>query len=159
MPNEPKLVASSQGKAYSVLGDRYIFKVTGEETGGAYALFDFLILPGNGTPPHVHHREEEGFWILSGELTFYLGIDSDRVVARAGDYIHAPRDIPHFFMNEGKEPVKALCLVTPAGLEKFFELVGTPLPGPDSQPLPLNHAVDLPKVMANASKFGLEIFG
>src|SRR5436190_2164343 len=99
-PRLPELITPSQGRAYSVLGDRYIFKVTGEQTGGAYALFDFLILPGNCSPPHVHHREEEGFWILSGELSFFIGSERKRIVAKAGEYIHAPRNVPHFFRNE-----------------------------------------------------------
>jgi mannose-6-phosphate isomerase-like protein (cupin superfamily) len=159
MPNTPMHIASSQGKTVSILGDRYTFKITGAETGGTYALFDFLILPGNGTPPHVHHREDEAFWILEGELTLFLGAEHKRIVAKAGEYVYAPKDVPHFFKNEGAVPVRALCQAIPAGIEHFFEQIGTPLPGPDAQPLPINPEKDIPKVIAAAPKFGIELLG
>jgi len=155
---QPELIGPHQGQTVSVVGDRYVLKVTGEQTGGAYALFDFFVPSGSGPPPHVHHREEEGFHILEGELTFFLGPEHTRIVARAGDYVHAPRDVPHFFRNEGNVPVRALCIVAPAGLERFFVEVGFPLDAPDAAPLPVTPE-QIEKLLKAAPKYGLEILG
>jgi len=157
MPGTPLHVTATQGKAYSVLGDRYIFKVTGAETGGAYALFDCLILPGNGAPPHIHRREDEVFWGLSGELCFYVGIGRARVVLKEGEHLYSPRDVPHYFVNESKAPCRVLIQVLPAGLENFFAAIGTPLASPEAPPLPLNQAVDVPKVLGAAPNYGIEL--
>jgi mannose-6-phosphate isomerase-like protein (cupin superfamily) len=154
----PQLIGPRQGQAYSVVGDRYIFKATGAESDGAYAFFDFFIPPGNGSPPHVHHREDEGFHILAGELTFFIGAERRRVVARVGDFVHAPRDVPHFFRNEGSVPVHALALVAPAGLERFFAEVGVPLNSAEAPPLPAAPE-QMKKMLEVAPKYGLEILG
>jgi quercetin dioxygenase-like cupin family protein len=58
------------GRVFSVVGDRYHFLVTGEESGGAFAMMEFLVPPQHGPPPHVHHREDEVFYVLEGEFTF-----------------------------------------------------------------------------------------
>lgn len=62
-----------QGRTIAVVGDVYRFLATGEETNGKYALFEALVGPGGGPPPHVHSREEEGFYVLEGEITFQVG--------------------------------------------------------------------------------------
>ncbi|MBY0230685.1 MAG: cupin domain-containing protein [Gemmataceae bacterium] len=154
--NEPKLVPSSAGRAYSVVGDRYAVKVSGEDTGGAYALFDFFVPVGNGPPPHLHTREDEGFWITEGELAFYLGAEQRRVVARAGDYVHAARGVPHSFRNEGTVPARAVVQVVPAGLERFFAEVGDELPDAQSPPTPPGPE-QIGKLLAAAPRYGLEI--
>jgi len=53
----------------AVVGDVYRFLATGEDTNGKYALLEAIVPPGGGPPPHVHSREEEGFYILEGEIT------------------------------------------------------------------------------------------
>lgn len=153
-----KHVAPKKGTTLSVLGDRYVFKLTGADTGGAYSLFEFMIPPGHGSPPHVHHREEEGFHITEGELTFYIGHERTRVVAGPGDYINAPRDLPHFFRNEGTVPTRGAIIIAPAGLENFFAAFGTPLPTPDSDPVPPT-AEQIAKLNEIAPQYGLEILG
>ncbi len=60
-----------RGLVMSVVGDRYIFLAAGNETGGAFAAFEFHIPAGNGPPLHVHHRESEFFYVLDGEFEFY----------------------------------------------------------------------------------------
>ena len=61
------------GRTVAVVGDVYRFLATGEDTNGKYALWEALVPPGGGPPPHVHSREEEGFYILEGEITFTEG--------------------------------------------------------------------------------------
>src|SRR5437773_1282701 len=98
---------------------------TGEDTVGKYALWETIVPPGGGPPPPVHSREEEGFYILEGEITFT--INGERVVATAGTFANMPVGTPHSFKNESNETAKMLISVTPAGLEKMFFEFGVPL--------------------------------
>ena len=153
-----RLLTPAEGTVFSVMGDRYVFKVTGKDTGGAYSLFEFFIPPGHGSPPHVHHREEEGFHITEGELSFFIGHERKRVVAKAGDFVNAPRDLPHFFRNEGTIPTRGTIIMSPAGLEEFFAEIGIPLTSADSPPVPPT-SEQLQSLQQLAPNYGLEILG
>lgn len=97
-PAQTVCLQPGEGPSFSAVGDVYRFLATGEQTGGAYALCEACVLPGGGPPPHIHHREDESFFILEGEITFLLG--DRRVVAKAGSFIQGPRGVPHAFKNE-----------------------------------------------------------
>jgi len=79
MSRNPTINIPPQGRTVAVVGDVYRFLATGEDTNGKYALWEALVPPGGGPPPHVHSREEEGFYILEGEITFT--VNGERVVA------------------------------------------------------------------------------
>jgi len=136
------------------VGDVYRFLATGEQTGGSYSLAEARVLPGGGPPPHIHHREDESFFILEGEVTFHLG--AQRVVARAGSFLLGPRGIPHAFKNESQAPARMLIQVSPAGFERFMAGFATPVASYDSPPVPVTPA-DLQKLLEVAPKFGIEI--
>ena len=94
-------VAPGEGGALWVLGDLYEFKATGEETGGAYALFETTVAPGTpGPPPHVHRREEEAFYVLEVELN----VEGSVSVAGPGSFVHIPRGTLHTFQERGRCP-------------------------------------------------------
>lgn len=143
-----------EGAAFSAVGDVYRFLATGEQTGGAYALCEARVLPGGGPPPHIHHREDESFFILEGEVTFLLG--DRRVVAKAGSFIQGPRGVPHAFKNESGVPARMLIHVSPPGFERFMAEFATPVASFDSPPVPVTPA-DIEKLLAVAPKFGIEI--
>lgn len=125
MTKRPTINTPPQGRTIAVVGDVYRFLATGEDTNGKYSLFEALVGPGGGPPPHVHSREEEGFYVLEGEITFT--ISGERVVARAGTFANMPVGTPHSFKNESDQPAKLLISVAPAGLERMFLEVGVPL--------------------------------
>src|SRR5437667_4881224 len=125
MSRHPVINAPPQGRTVAVVGDVYRFLATGEDTNGKYALFEALVGPGGGPPPHVHSREEEGFYILDGEITFT--INGERVVAKAGTFANMPVGTPHSFKNESDQAAKMLISVAPAGLEQMFFAIGVPL--------------------------------
>src|SRR6516164_9728374 len=106
------------GRTVAVVGDVYRFLATGEDTGGKYALWEAVVPPGGGPPPHAHSREEEGFYVLEGEITFTVG--GQRLVAGAGMFTNMPVGTPHSFKNESGQPAKMLISVAPAGLEQMF---------------------------------------
>jgi quercetin dioxygenase-like cupin family protein len=136
------------------VGDAYRFLATGAQTGGAYTLAEARVPPGGGPPPHIHGREDEGFFILEGEITFLLG--DQRVVARAGSYIQGPRGIPHAFKNESNTTARMLILVTPSGFETFLASFAHTLPSFESPPIPPSPE-EIGKLLEVAPKFGITI--
>ena len=94
-------------------------KVESKDTLGAYSLAEFTVAPGSGPVPHRHSREDESFYILEGQLEFRIG---ERIIAAApGSFLFAPRGIPHAFKNVGTTSARGLVIISPAGLEKFFD--------------------------------------
>ena len=94
------------------------YLAVGADTGGAYALLHYVAGPGTGSGFHTHQREDEAFYILSGTLQVALG--EQTIIASPGQYLHIPRGQRHAFRNATTEPMTALVLLSPAGLEQFF---------------------------------------
>jgi quercetin dioxygenase-like cupin family protein len=154
MSHQPTLRNATQGRTIAFVGDVYRFLATGEDTNGKYALIEALVGPGGGPPPHVHSREEEGFYILEGEITFT--INGERVVATAGMFANMPVGTPHSFKNESNKPAKMLVSVVPAGLERMFFEIGVPLAEGATTALPPTRE-EIEKLLAIAPKYGIEI--
>ncbi len=125
MSRNPTINTPPKGRTIAVVGDVYRFLATGEDTAGKYALWEAVVPPGGGPPPHVHSREKEGFCVLVGEITFT--VNGERVVATAGTFANMPVGTPHSFKNESDKPARMLISVAPAGLERMFFEVGVPL--------------------------------
>ena len=154
MTHPPTLRKPGEGPTIGVVGDVYRFLATGEDTNGNYAMWDAIVPPGGGPPPHVHTREEESFYILEGEITFQIG--DKQVLAGAGMFANIPSGTLHSFKNESGKLAKMLITVAPAGLEKMFFEVGVPL-SPDSTSTPLPTKEEVEKLLAVAPKYGTEI--
>lgn len=140
---------------YSVVGDVYTFLITGAGTAGAYATFDAIVPPGSGSPPHVHHREDEAFYVLAGDFEFHVGGETVRL--GPGGFLLGRRDVPHHFKNVGTTAGNLLITVTPAGFEGFFAEVGTRLESRASAPIAPTPA-DFGKLAQTAPHYGVEIF-
>ena len=143
-----------EGRTIAVVGDVYCFMATGDCTNGKYAMWEAIVPPGSGPPPHVHSREEEGFYILEGEITFQVG--EKRIVATAGTFANMPVGTPHSFKNESSRAAKMLISVAPAGLEQMFFEVGIPLDEGTTTALPATKA-EIEKLLAVAPKYGVKI--
>ena len=153
-PNLVRHVPAETGPAYWGPGERMTFLATGEETGGAFFLAEIEVAPGGGTPPHIHHREDEAFHMLEGSLTFQVG--GNTITASAGDFAFLPRGIAHSFKNIGDGCAKALVLTTPAGLESFFAEVFDHATDRLTTPPPQSKDL-IPRALAAAPKYGLEL--
>src|SRR6187397_535456 len=112
----PIIRTPTEGRTIAVVGDIYRFLVTGDETDGKYAMFEAMVPPGGGPPPHVHSREEESFLILEGEITFTVG--DERIVATEGTFANMPVGSLHSFKNATNKTARMIISVAPAGLEK-----------------------------------------
>jgi mannose-6-phosphate isomerase-like protein (cupin superfamily) len=152
--SQPVIRVPGRGRTIAIVGDVYRFLATGEETDGKYALFEALVGPGGGPPPHVHSREDEGFYILEGEIT--LNIDGKPVVATAGTFANLPVGTPHSFRNETNKPARMLISVAPAGLERMFFEIGVPLAEGATTALPPTKE-EIEKLLAIAPEYGVEI--
>src|SRR3954452_25035199 len=117
MSNQPTINTPPQGRTVAVVGDVYRFLATGDETNGKYALWEAVVPPGGGPPLHVHSREEEGFYVLEGEIALQVG--DQRLVAGPGMFISMPVGTPHSFKNESARHARMLISVAPAGLEQM----------------------------------------
>lgn len=119
--NTVTFVPANTGEAYWVMGTLFTYLVTGAKSADSYFTLIVDVGPGSGPPPHIHHCEEEQFFVLDGQLTFSVG---DRTfVATTGDFIHIPRGTVHWFTN-GSQPSQLLATFAPAGIEGFFREVG-----------------------------------
>ncbi len=115
-------VAPGEGEAIWLLQSRMTIKATGDRTGGAFGLTEVVVPPGFSPPLHVHHREDESFYVLEGDLTVRCGDETH--AASAGSFISLPKGVPHSFVVEGTQPVRMLNLMTPGGGEGFFAEAG-----------------------------------
>ncbi len=150
----PVIRKPAEGRTIAVVGDVYRFLATGEDTNGKYAMWEAIVPPGGGPPPHVHSREEEGFYILEGEITLQVG--EKRIVATAGMFANMPVGTPHSFKNELNCPAKMLISVAPAGLEQMFFEVGVPVVQGATTAAPTTKE-EIEKLLVVASRYGIEI--
>jgi quercetin dioxygenase-like cupin family protein len=144
----------TEGRTIAVVGDVYRFLATGEDTNGKYAMWEAVVPPGGGPPPHVHSREQEGFYILEGEITIHVG--EERIVASAGMFANMPVGTPHSFKNESGKPARMLISVAPAGLEQMFFEVGVPLAEGATSALPPTKE-EINRLLNAAPRYGIEI--
>jgi quercetin dioxygenase-like cupin family protein len=124
MSNEIVYLRADTGEAYWVMGGMFTYLVTGAESGGSYFTLIVDIGPFGGPPAHIHHLEEEQFYVLAGELTFSIG--NQTFQAKAGDFVHIPRGTVHSLKNGGT-PSRLLSTFSPAGIEGFFREIGEPV--------------------------------
>jgi quercetin dioxygenase-like cupin family protein len=124
MPTPPaaKLVAPDGGKTVDLYGVRFGYKVISADSGGGLAMLEVEIPAGTLVKPHNHSREDEFSLVLAGTVGVRLG---DRVQeAGEGSYLVKPRGIPHAMWNAGSTPAKVVEILSPAGLEDYFEKLG-----------------------------------
>jgi mannose-6-phosphate isomerase-like protein (cupin superfamily) len=137
---------SRDGTQIPAIGLGITIKADGKATHDAYSLFEYAIPPEtNGPPPHLHTREDESFVCLAGRLDVSLG---DReFVLEHGDYLYLPRNVVHAFRNPYGAEARVISVVSPAGLEAYYQALGELPPGPK----------DLGAIRSIMAEFGIEL--
>ena len=138
------------------MGDTYTITVPGEATGGRFCVIEMHVPPGGGPPAH-RHSFEETFILLEGEMA--ATIRGQKLMVRPGETVTIPSNAPHGFKNVSSEPVRMICVCSPAGLEKFFMEIGVPVATSTTAPPLLNgeeQAAFLKKVIELAPKYDVE---
>lgn len=115
----PRVVRAGEGRSLSAMTDTVLFKLGGEETGGALALGLVTVAPGGGPPPHVHAAEDELFLVLEGRFAVWSETGTSEV--GPGDAVFLPRGVPHTYCNVGSTPGRFWVVANPAGFEHFYE--------------------------------------
>ena len=117
-----RIVGPSDGKLGKLGGIGVRFMVGGAESGGGFALVEHPMEPhALAAPLHRHSREDEYSFVLEGRMGADLG--GEIVYAETGDLIFKPRGQWHTFWNAGDRPARILEIISPAGFEKFFDLM------------------------------------
>ena len=145
---------AGEGEAIWFQPNRMEIKATAASTGGAYGLVESWVAAGHSPPLHVHHREDEAFFVLAGRVRFAAG--GREIVAGPGSYVFLPRGVPHTFIVEGEQDAHMLTLISPGGGERFFLEAGRPPQGPG---LPPPGPPDIARLRELAPKYGHEILG
>lgn len=152
---KPIAVAKDEGEARWWLGCLAVIKATAADTGGQMTIIEITEASGTEGPLHVHHREDEGFWILEGDATFEVG---DTIIeAHAGDYVFGPRDIPHRY-TVGDAGCRMIFIFTPGGFEELVIAMSEPAGSHTLPPLPEKEP-DWERIAAIARAHGAELLG
>src|SRR3712207_5897295 len=145
-------VNTREAPAYVSAGELFLMLSGADQAGGAFGLMEGVIRKDAEPPPHVHHREDESFFVLDGSLRLRVG--DDRFSATPGSFVFCPRDVQHLITLETDE-VRLLTLVTPDGLESFFVELGEP--APDRRLPPELPELDVERVVTLAGHYGAEV--
>lgn len=150
----PHALGPEEGEALWFGGALLTVKATAEQTDGEFFLIEELVAKGAAVPLHVHPEDDETFYVLEGELTFYLG-DGRTAQAPAGSFLHIPKGyFPHAFRVDS-ETARFLVRTTPRH-ERFFRAFAEPA---RSRTIPSPEPLDLEKVRAAGAEYGVEILG
>jgi quercetin dioxygenase-like cupin family protein len=146
-------VGGNEGEARWWFGALAVIKATAADTGGLMTILEITEAPGTEAPLHVHHREDEGFWILDGEVTFEVG--GTTIEASAGDYAFGPRDIPHRY-TVGEAGCRMLFIFTPGGFEDLLIAMSEPAAS-RTLPPPSEEEPDMERIAAIAKEYGADL--
>ena len=119
-------------------------------TGGQFSLVEQVIPAGFESPWHMHHSEDESFYVLEGTMSVI--VSGQRTVLQAGDFAFGPRGIAHGFRIEGDQPARILLMTTGSDFSDFVADVSIPDGTPPTAP-------DLPALVAAAERHNIAILG
>jgi quercetin dioxygenase-like cupin family protein len=122
-----------------------------DTTDGSFSVVEVTEEPGSAAPLHVHHGEAEGFYLVEGTLELTCG--GETLTATAGDFVYAPKDVPHTYKVVGDRQARMLLLFSRPGFESFFAEAGAPLDGPPAGP------PDPEAMQEFAKKYEFELLG
>ena len=117
-PTSKFVVTPDEGRSVWLGGMGVVFKVSGAETGGAFAVVEHPMEPGRLVLPHVHLHEDEYSYVLEGTIGARVG--DKEIIAGPGSYLIKPRGLMHTFWNAGPDPARLLEVISPAGFENYF---------------------------------------
>jgi quercetin dioxygenase-like cupin family protein len=148
----PQTGASAPARERLFLGLPTWIRAGRDETGGALSLVEQIIPPGFESPWHIHHEEDESFYLIDGALE--LIVEDRKTTLRAGDFAFGPRGIAHGFRVIGAAPTRLLLMTTGSGFADFIHEASDP--ADEAQP---SAGPDIPRLIATAERHGLTILG
>jgi quercetin dioxygenase-like cupin family protein len=150
----PYVLGPEDGEAFWGLDNSlWSLKATAEQTGGRFSLIEEVAPRGEGRPLHVHREDDETFYVLDGELTFYLD-NEQPISASAGSFVHIPGGVVHAFKVDSE--TARYPIITTLQHERFYRAISEPA---QSRTLPPERPLDMEKVMDAAQEYGVEALG
>lgn len=146
-------VHAGEGEALWFFDSLAEIKATAAGTGGLMTIVEITEPPNTAAPLHVHHGEDEAFWIIAGDVTIEVG--DTTIECHAGDYAFGPRGIPHRY-DVGDRGCRMLFILTPGGFEGLVRELGRPA---QSRTLPEPSEPDFAHVAEVAERYGCELLG
>ena len=141
------------GEAVLWLGELAIIRVTGEETDGRYSIVELWAAKEGEVPRHIHHNEDEAFYILEGEMTIHVGEKAYK--GTPGSFIFAPRGVPHVYRVDTPGHARVLMICSPAGFEDFVRATSVPAKSLVPPP-PTEIDMDFDDLTTVAEQYGME---
>jgi mannose-6-phosphate isomerase-like protein (cupin superfamily) len=135
------------------LDTRMTVKMGADQTGGAVTLLEWAAPVGFGPPLHLHHTEDEAFYLFEGEIAVDCG--ERHWTVGPGGFVFLPHGIAHSFVVVAG-PVRGLQITTPGGFERFVDDLGRPA---EHLGLPDPSAPDIPRLIEASHRYGHEILG
>lgn len=151
----PIALGPGEGEHLWFFGGLTTIKADGAGTGGRMMLTEQTAPRGSGSPLHVHHNEDEWFYVLEGELTLWVA--GETIVAPAGSFVFGPCDVPHTFVVSS-DTARFLLVTQAAGMEGFVRALGEPTPVAEMPPAP-TAPPDMGPILQAAEAHGIEILG
>ena len=133
---------------------RMTVKAGSAETGNSFALLEMNDPRGTATPMHVHHHEDETFYVLEGEIIAFVG--DERITLSAGDFAFAPRGIPHATLVTS-ERARVLVTTSPGGLEELFVSLGSAVSGSEPPAEAVSPPMD--ELVRRFAAYGVDMVG
>jgi mannose-6-phosphate isomerase-like protein (cupin superfamily) len=115
-----QVLQAGQGRSFPFAGGSLTIKEDGSRTRGELTVVEIELPPRSSPPPqHLHHRHDETWYVLAGELDFSVGTDTVRV--GPGGWVLVPIGVPHTFSNPGGGQARFLSTMTPGFYLRYFE--------------------------------------
>jgi len=148
-------VAPAEGRAVRMAGAQLVTrKVSSDQTGGAYSLFEVTVGAGGGEGPHIQHREDECFYVLEGRFGFV--VEDEQIEAGPGSLVYVPKGVLHAFENAGDTTGRMLVSQTPGGVyEGFVEEAGEPATG-EAVPSAMEGKPNAERLAEIGAQYGVE---
>ena len=146
---------NNEGEAFWLFGMLETIKIGKDDTAGRYGLIEILVPEGVGSPWHVHPEEDEWFYVLEGEITFWVA--DTRLSLKAGSFAFGPKGVPHTFYADAGG-AKALVGLAPMQFEGFLREVGEPASERVLPPAAEGHP-DMARLTEIGARNGLVILG
>lgn len=143
----------NEGQAIWFAGALMLLKAADDQTDGRFAFMDQRVPGDYAVPLHIHHCEDEAWYVLEGQVTFFCGDES--FSAGPGAWVFLPKDVPHTF-RVGADGGRLLTFTAPADFANFVRDAGEPAPRlvtPPAEP------PDMEQLAKIAAKYGIELIG
>jgi len=145
-------LARGEGEGLWFFNGLFTVKAGGPDTREAFTLIEAELPAGEGPPPHIHHNEDEGFYVLEGEVSITCGEQTWTAVP--GSFAMLPRGVPHSFTVSPAGNARMLQITSPAQFERFAAEMGEPA---NTMTMPKPAEVDIPKLLGIVPRYGIEM--